>query len=81
MSKEKSFIIIKEIEQPNGKVLPVVLLDSQSVVWEFDLNNDQGGAFRVYQYSDDYVQNIVDAQDWTIEHRTLNIQQGIMKLR
>jgi hypothetical protein len=30
------YIIIKNIEQPNGKVLPVVILDSNSEVWEFD---------------------------------------------
>ena len=33
--KEKSFIIIKEIEQPNGKILPVVLTNGGEV-WEFD---------------------------------------------
>ena len=31
-----SYLIIKEIKSDNGKVLPVVLLDSQADVMEFD---------------------------------------------
>ena len=31
-----SYLIIKEIKSDNGKVLPVVLLDSHSDVMEFD---------------------------------------------
>ena len=34
------YIIIKKIEQPNGVVLPVVILDSNSEVWEFPTSED-----------------------------------------
>jgi hypothetical protein len=50
--KEKSFIIIKEIEQPNGKILPVVLTNSGEV-WEF--NNEEEAkmlALRLTENSD-----------------------------
>ena len=55
-----SYLIIKEIKSDNGKVLPVVLLDSQSDVIEFDnreeadkmaavlnVNSDSGHTYRV----------------------------------
>ena len=55
-----SYLIIKEIKSDNGKVLPVVLLDSQSDVMEFDnreeadkmaavlnINSDSGHNYRV----------------------------------
>ena len=55
-----SYLIIKEIKSDNGKVLPVVLLDSQSDVMEFDnreeadkmaavlnINSDSGHTYRV----------------------------------
>ena len=55
-----SYLIIKEIKSDNGKVLPVVLLDSQSDVMEFDnreeadkmaailnVNSDSGHTYRV----------------------------------
>ena len=55
-----SYLIIKEINSDNGKVLPVVLLDSQSDVMEFDnreeadkmaavlnVNSDSGHTYRV----------------------------------
>ena len=54
-----SYLIIKEIKSDNGKVLPVVLLDSQADVMEFDtreeadkmasilnINSDSGHAYR-----------------------------------
>jgi hypothetical protein len=34
------YIIIKKIEQPNGVVLPVVILDANSEVWEFPTSED-----------------------------------------
>ena len=58
--KKESFIIIKEIEQPNGKILPVIMLDGQSTVWEFDsksgaqkmadrlsFNSDSGWTYKI----------------------------------
>jgi hypothetical protein len=55
-----SYLIIKEIKSNNGKVLPVVLLDSQADVMEFDnreeadkmaavlnINSDSGHTYRV----------------------------------
>lgn len=55
-----SYLIIKEIKSDNGKVLPVVLLDSQADVMEFDnreeadkmaailnVNSDSGHTYRV----------------------------------
>ena len=55
-----SYLIIKEIKSDNGKVLPVVLLDSHSDVMEFDtmeeadkmaavlnVNSDSGHIYRV----------------------------------
>jgi hypothetical protein len=55
-----SYLIIKEIKSDNGKVLPVVLLDSQADVMEFDnreeadkmaavlnINSDSGHNYRV----------------------------------
>jgi hypothetical protein len=55
-----SYLIIKEIKSDNGKVLPVVLLDSQTDVMEFDnreeadkmaavlnVNSDSGHTYRV----------------------------------
>jgi hypothetical protein len=55
-----SYLIIKEIKSDNGKVLPVVLLDSQTDVMEFDnreeadkmaavlnINSDSGHNYRV----------------------------------
>ena len=55
-----SYLIIKEIKSDNGKVLPGVLLDSQSDVMEFDtreeadkmaavlnINSDSGHTYRV----------------------------------
>ena len=55
-----SYLIIKEIKSDNGKVLPVVLLDSQADVIEFDnreeadkmaailnINSDSGHTYRV----------------------------------
>jgi len=55
-----SYLIIKEIKSNNGKVLPVVLLDSHSDVMEFDtreeadkmaavlnVNSDSGHTYRV----------------------------------
>jgi hypothetical protein len=55
-----SYLIIKEIKSDNGKVLPVVLLDSQADVMEFDdreeadkmaavlnINSDSGHTYRV----------------------------------
>ena len=55
-----SYLIIKEIKSDNGKVLPVVLLDSQSDVMEFDnreeadkmaavlnVNSDSGHTYRI----------------------------------
>ena len=55
-----SYLIIKEIKSDNGKVLPVVLLDSHSDVMEFDnreeadkmaavlnVNSDSGHTYRV----------------------------------
>ncbi len=55
-----SFLIIKEIKSDNGKVLPVVLLDSQADVMEYDtreeadkmaailnINSDSGHTYRV----------------------------------
>ena len=55
-----SYLIIKEIKSDNGKVLPVVLLDSHSDVMEFDtmeeadkmaavlnVNSDSGLTYRV----------------------------------
>ena len=55
-----SYLIIKEIKSDNGKVLPVVLLDSQADVMEFDsreeadkmaavlnVNSDSGHNYRV----------------------------------
>ena len=54
-----SFLIIKEIKSDNGKVLPVVLLDSQADVMEYDtreeadkmaailnINSDSGHTYR-----------------------------------
>lgn len=54
-----SYLIIKEITSTNGKVLPVVLLDSQADVMEFDtreeadkmaailnINSDSGHTYR-----------------------------------
>ena len=54
-----SYLIIKEIKSDNGKVLPVVLLDSQADVMEFDnreeadkmaavlnINSDSGHTYR-----------------------------------
>jgi len=55
-----SYLIIKEIKSDNGKVLPVVLLDSQADVMEFEnkeeadkmaavlnINSDSGHTYRV----------------------------------
>ena len=55
-----SYLIIKEIKSDNGKVLPVVMLDSQADVMEFDsreeadkmaailnVNSDSGHTYRV----------------------------------
>jgi len=55
-----SYLIIKEIKSDNGKILPVVLLDSHSDVMEFDtmeeadkmaavlnVNSDSGHTYRV----------------------------------
>ena len=55
-----SYLIIKEVKSDNGKVLPVVLLDSQADVMEFDnreeadkmaailnVNSDSGHTYRV----------------------------------
>ena len=55
-----SYLIIKEIKSDNGRVLPVVLLDSQADVMEFDtreeadkmaavlnINSDSGHTYRV----------------------------------
>ena len=55
-----SYLIIKEIKSDNGKVRPVVLLDSQADVMEFDnreeadkmaavlnVNSDSGHTYRV----------------------------------
>ena len=55
-----SYLIIKEIKSNNGKFLPVVLLDSQADVMEFDnkeeadkmasilnVNSDSGHTYRV----------------------------------
>ena len=55
-----SYLIIKEIKSDNGKVIPVVLLDSQADVMEFDnreeadkmaavlnVNSDSGHTYRV----------------------------------
>ena len=60
-----SYLIIKEIKSDNGKVLPVVLLDSQSDVMEFDnreeadkmaavlnVNSDSGHTYRVKKIGD-----------------------------
>lgn len=54
-----SYLIIKEIKSDNGRVLPVVLLDSQADVMEFDtreeadkmaailnVNSDSGHTYR-----------------------------------
>jgi hypothetical protein len=54
-----SYLIIKEIKSNNGKVLPVVLLDSQADVMEFEdkeeadkmatmlnINSDSGHIYR-----------------------------------
>ncbi len=54
-----SYLIIKEIKSDNGKVLPVVLLDSQADVMEYDtreeadkmaailnINSDSGHTYR-----------------------------------
>jgi hypothetical protein len=54
-----SYLIIKEIKSDNGKVLPVILLDSQADVMEFDnreeadkmvavlnINSDSGHTYR-----------------------------------
>jgi hypothetical protein len=54
-----SYLIIKEIKSDNGKVLPVVLLDSQADVMEFEdkeeadkmaavlnINSDSGHTYR-----------------------------------
>ena len=54
-----SYLIIKEIKSSNGKILPVVLLDSQADVMEFDtreeadkmaailnINSDSGHTYR-----------------------------------
>ena len=54
-----SYLIIKEIKSDNGRVLPVVLLDSQADVMEFDtreeadkmaavlnINSDSGHTYR-----------------------------------
>ena len=55
-----SYLIIKEIKSSNGKILPVVLLDSQADVMEFEnkeeadkmaavlnINSDSGHTYRV----------------------------------
>jgi len=55
-----SYLIIKEIKSGNGKILPVVLLDSQADVMEFEtreeadkmaavlnVNSDSGHTYRV----------------------------------
>ena len=55
-----SYLIIKEIKSDNGKILPVVLLDSQADVMEFEtreeadkmaavlnVNSDSGHTYRV----------------------------------
>ena len=55
-----SYLIIKEIKSDNGKVLPVVLIDSHADVMEFDnreeadkmaavlnINSDSGHTYRV----------------------------------
>ena len=55
-----SYLIIKEIKSNNGKILPVVLLDSQADVMEFEnkeeadkmaamlnINSDSGHTYRV----------------------------------
>jgi hypothetical protein len=54
-----SYLIIKEIKSNNGKILPVVLLDSQADVMEFEnkeeadkmatmlnINSDSGHTYR-----------------------------------
>jgi hypothetical protein len=54
-----SYLIIKEIKSDNGKILPVVLLDSQADVMEFEdkeeadkmaavlnINSDSGHTYR-----------------------------------
>jgi hypothetical protein len=30
------FVIVKNVKKKNGKVLPVILLNSQSEIWEFN---------------------------------------------
>ena len=55
-----AYLIIKEIKSTNGKILPVVLLDSHADVMEFDtpeeaekmatmlnVNSDSGHTYRV----------------------------------
>ncbi len=55
-----SYLIIKEIKSDNGKVLPVLILDSQADVMEFEareeadkmaavlnINSDSGHTYRV----------------------------------
>lgn len=55
-----AYLIIKEIKSNNGKILPVVLLDSHADVMEFDtmeeaekmattmnINSDSGHTYRV----------------------------------
>lgn len=34
------FVIVKYVKTPNNRVLPVIMLDSQGEVWEFD-NKDK----------------------------------------
>lgn len=54
------FVIVKHIKTQNGKRLPVILLDSQNEIWEFDsmeeaekmktifeLNSDSGHNYEV----------------------------------
>jgi hypothetical protein len=34
------FVIVKNVKKKNGKVLPVILLNSQSEIWEFNSFDD-----------------------------------------
>lgn len=34
------FVIVKYVKTPNNRILPVIMLDSQGEVWEFD-NKDK----------------------------------------
>jgi len=47
------YIIIKKIEQSNGVVLPVVILDANSEVWEFPSYEDAENIKDIFEKNSD----------------------------